>query len=360
MLLLYCNLSAGGPRVIASSGFAAEALEGYTADELCDDEMIRESMEGPAGIVVSSSGSLHAKTFRSTPMYKRLLMPSGLSHIAGAAALNTLGVYASLWMARSDESPDFSARDLHIFRELLPHVGRAMAVHHRVLQAELEANMVAGAFDRVAIGVVLLDVRGAPVMVNREAQRIVDNKDGFSLHNDGPVASQSSDTRALRELIRQVGCYASPARAAEFCDGGAVRLARPSGRPDYHVVVMPLPKRCQPGNGSGAIAVLFVTDPEESQSPVDYLFGDLYGLTEAEARLVKALMEGGGLTAAADNLGLSRNTVHSQLASVFQKTGTRRQSELLRLLLGGIAPVKKPDVTSEVGLPAFKPPRKPR
>ena len=52
------------------------------------------------------------------------------------------------------------------------------------------------------------------------------------------------------------------------------------------------------------------------------------------------------LAAAADSLGLSRNTVHSQLASVFQKTGTRRQGELLRLLLGGVAPIEAPDATS--------------
>jgi len=109
---------------------------------------------------------------------------------------------------------------------------------------------------------------------------------------------------------------------------------------------MPLPTASEPGTGHAAVAVVFITDPGETQSPVDSLFGDLYSLTRAETRLVSRLLEGGGLTAASEKLGLSRNTVHSQLASIFQKTGTRRQSELVRLLLGGIAPVSSPDLTS--------------
>jgi hypothetical protein len=71
--------------------------------------------------------------------------------------------------------------------------------------------------------------------------------------------------------------------------------------------------------------------------------------------VITQLLEGGGLTAAAKKLGLSRNTVHSQLASVFLKTQTRSQSELLTLLLTCVAPIEAPDETSGYNLPAFKP-----
>lgn len=351
MLLLYRNLAAGAPKVVESTGFDKRALGAYTADHLCNDELIRESMGGPAGVIVSSARAFRGKRFWTTEIYRSLLKPSGLAHIAGAAALNAPKVYASLWMARSDRLPDFSVHDLHLFGQLLPHVARAMTVHHRVSKAELEVNIALGAFDRVSAGVVLLDVRGAPMMVNREAERILAAKDGFGLLNDGPVAARSSETRALRDLIRRVGCYASPLPSTAGAGGGAVRLTRLSGRPGYHVVVLPLPKRCQPGDGSGAVAVLFITDPERSHSPVDYLFRELYDLTDAEVRLVTGLLEGGGLTVAAERLGVSRNTAHSQLASVFQKTGTCRQSELIRLLLGGIAPVETPSETSGFDMP---------
>lgn len=352
MLLLYCDLAAGKPHVVEATGFDRKSLDVYTAEHLCNEELIRESINGPAGIVVSSSRHYRGKRFSTTDIFRQLLRPSDLLHIAGAAALNTSRVYASLWMARSDREQDFSVHDLHLFSELLPHFGRVMAVHHRVRRAEIQADMAVGAFDRVAVGVVLLDVRGAPVMVNREARRIADQKDGFSLLADRLVASGAGQTKELRDLVHRVS-WVGP--VGERVGGGALRLGRPSGKPDYHVVVLPLPRRCQPAAGNGAVEVLFITDTEKSQGPVDYLFGDLYGLTEAEVRLVSQLLLGGGLTGAAEQLGLSRNTVHSQLASVFQKTGTRRQSELLRLLLAGVAPVEPPDFDSGIDEPGLKP-----
>lgn len=62
--------------------------------------------------------------------------------------------------------------------------------------------------------------------------------------------------------------------------------------------------------------------------------GTALGCTGAELRLLAALLEGGGLREAAEKLGLSQNTVKSQLASLFQKTGTRRQADLVRTVGG--------------------------
>jgi DNA-binding CsgD family transcriptional regulator/PAS domain-containing protein len=355
MMLVYGNLAAGGPQVVEATGFKTDVLSSYAKNHLKEDELIRESMNGPAGVVVSSSNRSRRHDFHDTTVYRRLLWPCELSHLAGTAVVNKPKMYASLWMGRTEEAGAFSARDLQPFADLVPHFGRAMTVYHRLRRAEMRVELATGAFDRVAVGVVLIDVGGTPILANREAERIAAREDGFVLRNNGLAAEQPGDSKRLRELIREVGRYASPAEPAEFIGGGAVRIARSSGRSDYHVVVVPLPRRCQPGDGSGAVAVLFITDPEKSPSPVDYLVGDLYGLTDAEVRLVCLLLEGRGLTDAAGQLGLSRNTVHSQLASVFQKTGTRRQGELLRLLLGGVAPVQAPDATSGFHEPVFQP-----
>lgn len=58
----------------------------------------------------------------------------------------------------------------------------------------------------------------------------------------------------------------------------------------------------------------------------------LYRLTPSEAALVKALA--GGLTAEAfaESRQVALATVKTQLQQVFAKTGTRRQSELMRLV----------------------------
>jgi DNA-binding CsgD family transcriptional regulator len=59
----------------------------------------------------------------------------------------------------------------------------------------------------------------------------------------------------------------------------------------------------------------------------------MHGLTSAEARLALLLAEGLSLKEASEALSVSVLTLRSQLKSVFVKTGVKRQTELVTLLL---------------------------
>jgi DNA-binding CsgD family transcriptional regulator len=60
-----------------------------------------------------------------------------------------------------------------------------------------------------------------------------------------------------------------------------------------------------------------------------------YGLRPAEATLASVLTNGKGLKDAADELHISLNTAKTHLRRIFDKTGTKRQAELVRLVLLG-------------------------
>ena len=59
----------------------------------------------------------------------------------------------------------------------------------------------------------------------------------------------------------------------------------------------------------------------------------LFGMTPAEARVASQVLEGGSADAMATRLGVSVNTIKTQLKAVFVKTNTNRQVDLLKLLL---------------------------
>jgi DNA-binding CsgD family transcriptional regulator len=62
------------------------------------------------------------------------------------------------------------------------------------------------------------------------------------------------------------------------------------------------------------------------------LLGQAFALTPAEARLAVIIAQGAKAEYAAEVLGISLATARNQLKSVFSKTGTHRQSELVALL----------------------------
>lgn len=78
--------------------------------------------------------------------------------------------------------------------------------------------------------------------------------------------------------------------------------------------------------------MVVVIDPEVNTAPPIAALKALYGMTEAEARLTFGLLQGARLEDYAERAGISMNTARTHLKSIFAKTETTRQAELVRLL----------------------------
>jgi DNA-binding CsgD family transcriptional regulator len=70
----------------------------------------------------------------------------------------------------------------------------------------------------------------------------------------------------------------------------------------------------------------------------DY-FSKAYGLTAVETRALAGIVAGTSVDEIADAAALSRETIRSQVKSLYAKTGTSGQLELLRLAKTSLSPV---------------------
>ena len=88
-----------------------------------------------------------------------------------------------------------------------------------------------------------------------------------------------------------------------------------------------------PGDVFGASAVLVILVHVGARAaPDDGLLNLLFDLTPAETRLLQALAGGLRLQSYAESVGVQTSTVRTQLTSIFNKTGTKRQAELLSIV----------------------------
>jgi DNA-binding CsgD family transcriptional regulator len=88
-------------------------------------------------------------------------------------------------------------------------------------------------------------------------------------------------------------------------------------------------------------AMIFIADPETSTAPDTVYLQRQFKLTPAEAALTQELLQGDGIAAAADRIGIAVATARAQLRSVLAKTGTGRQAELVRLVLNSLNRLRK-------------------
>ena len=248
---------------------------------------------------------------------------------------------AAIGVCRGAGAAPFGAPERDLVGRLLPHLKRVGQWHGRVAVLEARQSAQSVALDRLPIGVLLVDARGKVVEMNRAAREIARENDGLLLEKSRPGRPVTRETDALQGLIRE-------ALRAGANDGaptnGVMLLSRPSLRRPIAVMVVPVdaagpgrPHAPLASEARNAAAVVFLCDPERRHDAPAQLLARLYGLTPAEARLVRGLADGRRLDELAEAFGISKETARTQLRHIYPKTGTNRQAELVRLVLTGPA-----------------------
>ncbi len=191
---------------------------------------------------------------------------------------------------------------------------------------------IAEALDCLPLGVFVVDAGGKVIHMNESAKAITRADNGLRVVTGRLHACLAEDSLALRALLQRT------ARRGDLQGrGGAMPISRPGRDKPLSVIVTPLRHQPEAPSNGEPVGVLFVSDPENGQQTPDGHLMDLFGLTRSEAMLTLALLEGRGLDWAARHAGMSVNTARTHLKRVFEKTGTHRQAELVRLILSSPA-----------------------
>ncbi|MCH2169217.1 hypothetical protein MK489_00420 [Myxococcota bacterium] len=276
---------------------------------------------------------------KETAFYTDFMSPQGLEpegplgHVIHA---DPEGESSGIGIYRRVGGRPFNPQDIEFGNRLVPHLARAFDIQRQLGGYERERIALTEVMDRLPNGVVLLDSRGRPVTWNRSAERIADRDDGFRIEADGPRLWNSQENVMMRKLIESA--IESGLQRGEG-SGQFMPISRPSGRRPLVTMVTSLLKPAPQSSGRDAVAALFVSDPSDAKLSTSEVLKSLYSLTRAEAELVGLLASGKSLEEVANERGITMNTARSQLKQVFAKTDTRRQGELVQIVLTGIATI---------------------
>jgi len=265
-----------------------------------------------------------------SPFYDWAQREADLRYIVVGQTNPDLPVGAALSLQRPRRHGPTTSDEVIRLRRLLDHFERAVQVEFHMGKALGPGVASLDFLERNPTGVVILDGLGRVVLANSAARGLAERADAFVLRSDGIAALRSGDDRALQQMI---GAAARTTRGGSLSSGGVLRLPRRTGQRAYALSVAPLSRRESILSDLTPAACVLITDPEAVRAPSAIMLRNGYGVTAAEARLVERLVAGDTPQQAAQALGLAMPTVRNQLAAVFRKTETDRQSELVRLLV---------------------------
>lgn len=170
--------------------------------------------------------------------------------------------------------------------------------------------------------VIVMDVSGRLIEATNCARALLADGMVLQCSFDRVSARTRADGARLTTAIAKARCYG---HAHTLLEGSAFE-GQAAQRLAADLVTV------GPDGAEGAHIVMILKPALEERRQRLCAAERSFGLTRAEGRLLAALFEGCSVPEAADRLGVARSTARTHLQRVFDKTGVRRQGDLVRLV----------------------------
>lgn len=304
-------LADGDARMITHSDIAADAAVSY-ADHYCRlDFVLAEVQTGPVGAVRTGSELIWPR--RNC----EFVTDWALRHDFGDGMFVRLDDRISLAVAAARRSTPFDTPErLELLTLLVPHLQQALRMQRHVEELASRNTDLFGACNVYGHGAIVVSGAGRILHANPVAERILRAGDALRAHWQRLEAATTSVGDRLEAALRGNGADRS---------GRSFLCPRPAGADPYVIHVLPI-EHCDR-------SLIVIVDTGVHHEPSPTLLRRLYRLTPSEAQVALRVARGTGLIRIADELSVSPATVKTHLRHVFDKTGTHRQAELVRLLL---------------------------
>lgn len=290
-------------------------------------------ISAPAGTVLTNGMVVPRSEFVRTEFYADFAVPHGLLDSIQARVFDGTGYSGYAGISSSLKSGTFEREHVRLLALLLPHLSRAMQMQLRLACLGVERDCAMEALDQLRQGVLVVDAQARVLHANSAAEAILRKGDGLGVEPVGRQlrASAPGQTNILRRLVAQAATDDHGA-VVPGRDPGALRLERAAEAP-LLLCVVPLRAGAAWNVSMQPAALLLLSIPERKAPPLLLAsLRALYSLTPAEAAVAGRIGQAEAVEAAAAAMTITPATLRWHLQRVFEKTGTTRQAELVRLV----------------------------
>jgi DNA-binding CsgD family transcriptional regulator len=324
------NGSAG--RIRDATGINYEFIRSYDDHFVMQDPWLSACnwyCSGQAGV---GEELIPSEKLTETAFFKNWLQPQGLFYRLCAVVKAEDGRVLYLAILRSREAGSFDGQHLETLKSLAPKLQQAVARNDQIWRLTVTLDVLD---NFLPIAVSAVSKEGRLLFANTLAKELLSEEDGLQSKGGSFCMSRRDNARQFAEMIEHATSVATKAGASQD-RGKAMLVQRKKNRLPLWVVVSPLSRRFRSEIGQeDQLALVFVVLPERLGKIPEITLKSLFGLTNAEQKLAKLIVQGGRLEQAADQLCISINTARTHMKRIYAKTETCSQTELVRLMLAG-------------------------
>lgn len=270
----------------------------------------------PEGYAAAGHNIVPRENFINTEYFNDFLVPHDILDGAGISIVKNENRTVMLSVFTDSADPHTTSHIADRLTMLYPHLRRAADYYRRGENQESTLGFGKALFDAVDIGLIVVGEDLRPKTLSDSAISMIRNRKGLSI---SPVGRLRIDNEAaqkhLGEMLR-LG-YNGLKTAIYMTENLKLTLV--------HIVKDRISEFFE-----GPTAVLLIESVSGTYD-LDF-FASTFRLTRMENRALKGIVAGKTIDVIAAEASVSRETVRSQIKSLFLKTGVHSQSGLLRLI----------------------------
>jgi DNA-binding CsgD family transcriptional regulator len=271
-----------------------------------------------------------------TELYREWAKPQGIVDFVSALVDRTAVSAAIFGVFRHERNGIVDEQARRHMSLIAPHFRRAVLIGRMFEFKAAEAATFADTFDGLGAGMYLVDAEGRLIHANVSGEAILGAADVLRVVGGRLVACDAQ----VGQILRDVFAAAGQGDAALGTQGIAVPLIGKDGeRYVAHALPLTSGARRRAGVVYTAAAALFVRKASLAVSSRSEVIGKTFKLTPTELRVLLAIVEVGGIPEVAAALGVAHTTVRTHVSRLFEKTGTARQADLVKLVAGYATPL---------------------
>jgi DNA-binding CsgD family transcriptional regulator len=266
--------------------------------------------------------------FRASAFYNEFARPQGWVDVVRIGLLRAPGAVGRLVLHRSHKAIWVEPAQWQLLESIAPHLWRAAAVHELITRAKAGMNAIGAADEAAGFAVFLLTKDCHVLFANSKAEDLLRREMGLRYTCGQLAGTTSGTTMRLQALVRA----AARPGSGEGVTGDTLELNRGENSPPLlaHVIPVAANRTAEIFDIDKPAVAIFVVDPLAEFGAQIRRFASKFGLTPGETRVLKEILGGNGLPAAAARLKITPATARTHAYRILGKTETSRQAELIR------------------------------
>jgi DNA-binding CsgD family transcriptional regulator len=285
------------------------------------------------GQVVSIPELVPYDEFRRGRFFREWMEPQGWVDAATCVLEKSVSRCSFLTIIRGEQQGAVDDQMLERMALVAPHVRRAVPIGKVIDLEQIRTAALASVLDGLSAGLFLIAADGTLMHANSAGDvMLVDEDCLHSICGRLEICNPETNTVFQQALAAAV-------QAGVGVDNLTLPVIAGSGD-RYLIHVLPLSSGARRHDGvvHPTRAAVFVQKAVlDGLAP--QVMARAFDLTPTELRVLLAIIEVGGIPQAASMLGVADSTVKTHVGRLFEKTGTSRQADLVKLAAGYCTPL---------------------